>query len=142
MKWIDKFFNYIIKYVPFLERFRLITKYLFFSIIATIADVLILYALTDFLHIYYLLSATISYSFGILINFYGQKKYTFKDRSKKLFKQFLSFTIISLIGLILNIGVLKLFVDAFGIWYIYAKIISIAIVFFWNFFINKIITFR
>ncbi len=140
MKWIDKLFDFLTKYMPFLERFRVMGKYLFFSVVATIGDIVLLYVLTDFFYVYYLLSSIISYCFGIIINFSGQKRYTFKNKGRTL-PQFISFVIISLIGLALNIGILKLLVDVFGVWYIYAKIISIAIVFFWNFIINKTITF-
>jgi putative flippase GtrA len=140
MKWIDNIFDILEKYIPFVNRFRIITKYLFFSFIAVSVDIGLLYILTEFGNLYYLLSAILSYSAGILVNFAGQKKYTFKNNGRVLF-QFASFVIISLIGLALNIGILKILVSYFSIWYIYAKIISIIIVFFWNFFANKNITF-
>ncbi|HOD89797.1 MAG TPA: GtrA family protein, partial [archaeon] len=83
-------------------------KYVFASLIATIVDVSILYLFTDFLGIYYLVSAAISYICGLVVGYILQRKYTFQSKNKKITKQFSLFTIISLIGLLINLIVIKL----------------------------------
>jgi len=130
----------ILRRIPYFNKIELMFDYALVSLIATIIDVAVLYSLTDFLKINYLISATIGYCCGLIIAFYLQKKYTFKEVTAKIKFQFFKFAIISLIGLLINLVILKLFVSI-GLWYIFAKIISIIIVFFWNFFVNKKITF-
>jgi dolichol-phosphate mannosyltransferase len=138
-----RFIKKILNVIPFFKRIELMFDYASVSLLATIVDVLLLYSLTEFLNINYLISATISYCTGLLISFYLQKTYTFKENKNtdKIHLQFTKFTVISLIGLILNLIILKIFVEI-GIWYLFAKAIAIVIVFFWNFLINKKITFR
>ncbi len=139
---IIKYIKKILSKLPFFKRIELMFDYATISLFATIVDVLLLYALTEFLNINYLVSATISYCTGLLISFYLQKTYTFKEQhTKRIHLQFTKFTIISLIGLLLNLIILKVFVEI-GVWYIFAKIIAIIIVFFWNYLINKRITFK
>jgi putative flippase GtrA len=138
IKYIDKTIDYFSKYIPIIKKFRKISKYLFFSIMATIADIIVLYLLTNFVGIYYLISASISYIIGMIIAFFGNLKYTFKrNHNKKVYNQFISFTIISLIGLVLNLVLMKLFTDYIGIWYIYSKIIAVLIIFFIKYFAHK-----
>jgi len=138
MKLIKK----ILYKLPLFRKIELMFDYASVSLFATIIDVLLLYALTEFLNINYLVSATIAYCIGLLIAFYLQKTYTFKEKQTKgAHIQLIKFTIISLIGLLLNLIILKAFVEI-GLWYIFAKIIAIILVFFWNYFVNKKITFN
>jgi len=140
---IDKIIDYFSKYLPFLKNLKKISKYLFFSIIATLTDILILYILTSIFGIYYLVSATISYIIGMFIAFYGNLKYTFeRNHNKKVYNQFINFTIISLVGLILNLFFIKVLTNNFGIWYIYSKIIAVVIIFFIKYFTHKKIVFE
>ncbi len=121
---------------------KTIIKYLFVSVIATCIDVGLLFLLTEFLKINYLISGTISYCVGIIIGYIGQKTLTFNDKSTKIFKQFAIFTIVSLIGLLINLVILKIFVEYFGLHYLISKIIAIGVGFIWNYSINKKITFK
>ena len=116
--------------------------YLIISVIATVYDVALLYIFTEFLGFNYLISATISYCVGIFVGYVGQKTITFKDKDKRIAKQFGLFTFISLIGLLINLGVLKLCVDVLGIYYLIGKVIAIGVGFFWNYTANKKITFK
>jgi len=130
----------ILRKIPYFTKIELMFDYAIVSLIATIIDVAILYSLTDFLRINYLVSATIGYCCGLIIAFYLQKRYTFKKVNTKIRFQFAKFATISLIGLLINLIILKIFVTL-GVWYIFAKVISIIIVFFWNFLVNKKVTF-
>lgn len=67
----------------FNERFRSNTtkKYLKFfavSICALLVNLFFLYTLTEFLHIYYLISQLMAIAFSLWINFLGNKYWTFK----------------------------------------------------------------
>jgi putative flippase GtrA len=100
---------------------KTIIKYLFVSVIATCIDVGLLFLLTEFLKINYLISGTISYCVGIIIGYIGQKTLTFNDKNTKICKQFAIFTIVSLIGLLINLVILKIFVEYFGLHYLISK---------------------
>lgn len=136
-------FYKLIKKIPILNRFdKLFWNYLFISVIATVVDVAILFLLTDVVKIYYLISGTISFFFGTIVAYIGQKYFTFKDKDKRIAKQFGLFAFISIIGLLINLGVLKLCVDVLGLHYMIGKVIAIGIGFFWNYTANRKITFK
>ena len=79
----------------------------------------------------------------MIIAFFGNLKYTFKrNYNKKVHNQFINFTIISLVGLILNLVFIKVLTDNLSIWYIYSKIIAIVIIFFIKYFAHKKIVFE
>jgi putative flippase GtrA len=53
-------------------------KFFGVSIIALCINLVFLYLITEFLHFYYLISQTISIGIAMLINFFGNKNWTFK----------------------------------------------------------------
>ncbi len=143
MSIIDFLVDKIIKKIPIINRLNeIFIYYLIISVIATVYDVALLYILTEFVGWNYLVSATISYCVGIVVEYVGQKTITFKDTNKRIAKQFGLFAFISVIGLLINLGVLKLCVDLFGLHYMVGKIIAIGIGFFWNYTANRKLTFR
>jgi putative flippase GtrA len=105
-------------------------------------DVLFLFILVDYFHIWYLASATISFSLITLFGFFIQKKFTFRDSSVTSKAQFLKFSIISIAGLLLNAIFIYLFVRTIGLWYIFANLLTKVIVLLWNYLANKKITFK
>lgn len=133
----------ILKKIPLINRLNeLLMYYLIISVIATIYDVALLYIFTEFLGFNYLVSATISYCIGIIVGYVGQKTITFKDTDKRIARQFGLFAFISFIGLLINLGVLKICVDVLGLHYMIGKVIAIGIGFFWNYTANRKITFK
>jgi len=133
----------LIKKIPIINRFdRLFWSYLFISVIATAVDILFLFLLTDIIKINYLVSGTFSFFFGTVVAYLGQKYFTFKDQNKKIARQFGLFAFISVIGLLINLLVLKICVDAFGLHYMIGKIFAIGIGFIWNYTANRKITFK
>ncbi len=117
-------------------------SYIFFAGIGTLADISILFILTEFMGIYYFLSSIVSYTCGGVLHYFLNKRYTFKNKSKKILKQMSLFFFISFIGLFLNQLILYLLVEFVGLWYMAAKFVSIFIVLIWNFTGHKYITFR
>ena len=133
----------LIKKIPIINRFdKLFWSYLFISVIATIVDVLFLFLLTDVVKINYLVSGTISFFFGTVVAYIGQKYFTFKDKNKRVARQFGLFAFISVIGLLINLGVLKICVDVLGLHYMIGKVFAIGIGFIWNYTANRKITFK
>jgi putative flippase GtrA len=116
--------------------------YVFFAGIATLVDLSLLFTFTEFFGIYYFFSGILSYFAGGIIHYILNKKYTFKNKSKKIVAQLSVFFGVALIGLIINQAVLYVLVEIGSIWYMFAKLISIFIVLLWNFTGHKYITFK
>lgn len=105
-------------------------------------DLLFLYLLVEYFHIYYLMATTISFSIITFAGFFIQKKFTFRDKSGIYVKQIIFFALISIIGLLLNTFFMYIFTSLLGLWYIFSNIITKMVVLSWNYFGNKYITFK
>ncbi|MEN6610549.1 MAG: GtrA family protein [Methanoregulaceae archaeon] len=112
------------------------------GIFSSFVDIGLLYLFTEHYHVWYLCSATTSYLSGMLASYLLNKYLNFHDRNRKYFRQFSLFAIISLTGLGLNLAILTIAVEFFSLNYIVAKVIAIAMGFFWNYFGQSRITFR
>lgn len=91
---------------------------------------------------YYLIAATIGFIFGGLFNFFLSKHWTFQNKSNQHVKQYGIFLIIAVTGLALNNGLLYVGVEYISLHPIIARMCATAIVMFWNFFLNKYVTFK
>jgi len=109
--------------------------------IATIVSIGLLYIFTEFFGIFYLYSSIISYFLGMVANYSINKFITFKNKSKRILKQFSLFVLVALIGLALNTALIYLFVEFFELWYILAQFIAISIVSILSYIGHKKITF-
>lgn len=113
-------------------------KYFFASGIALFVDMSLLFILTEFCRIYYLISATISFLAGIAITYIFSKLYIFTKTSiSNRAAEFTVFFIIGVIGLGLNNLFLYIFTDIFSIHYMLSKCFVIAITYLWNYFARK-----
>ncbi len=122
----------------FIQLFR----YLFVGGFAFAVDYGLLYALTECAGLYYLVSASISFLAGLVVNYLLSTGWIFKT-SKMDYKvgEFVIFSIIGVIGLGLNSLLLYVFTDWVHIHYMISKLLTAALVMLWNFFARKIILF-
>lgn len=79
---------------------------------------------------------------AVINNYFVNKYWTFKDGEKKSLKQFILFLALSITGLCLNTGCLYLLITFLKINFYIAKILSVLIVFIWNYTSNSFLTFR
>lgn len=93
------------------------------------------------LGIYYIWAATLSFVIAAVFNFTLNRKWTFRSNGQKR-KQLPIFLLVMISGVLLNNGIIALGVEVFGLWDIFAKIISTGIITIWNFLGNKYFTFR
>jgi dolichol-phosphate mannosyltransferase len=111
-----------------------------------ILNVVILYVLTNLLGIYYIISAILSCLLLTGLSFSLNEKWTFNSITyhahEKLWHRFASYYLVSLSGMSLNIIILFLLTDFGKVFYLYSSIIASLLVFFWNFSVNKNITWR
>ena len=119
-----------------------IFRYLFAGGIAFLADVSILYLLTEYAHVHYLLSSLAGFSAGLTITYLMSIYWIFDEKSKNNKAVELTiFIIIGTIGLGLTSLFMWLFTSLLLLHYLFSKILTTAIVFVWNFVAKKQILF-
>ena len=111
------------------------------GIISTLLDIGLLYYLTEYLNVWYLLSAAISYSCGMVVNFLLNKFLNFKDTNHHYLYQFATFALISSTSLAITLGIIYAAVALFSANYLIAKILAIIVSFAWNYLGQSRITF-
>ena len=110
--------------------------------LAALLDLFILWISTDYFWIYYLLSAIISFIVSVTFAFFFQKYITFRDKSKKHFKQRSLFTVLQLISQGIYTLLLRVWVDVLWYYYMFVAVISKLIVFIWNYVTNRYFNFK
>lgn len=119
---------------------KLISQFFKFGVVGVIAfivDYLSLYLLTEFLNVYYLISSIISFLLSIIVNYLLSIKWVFDIKKKQSFKDVIIFTLLSAIGLLINLLVMYLSVEVFKIHYMIGKLMATFIVMIWNFVTRK-----
>lgn len=119
---------------------KLISQFFKFGVVGVIAfivDYLSLYLLTEFLNVYYLISSIISFLLSIIVNYILSIKWVFDIKKKQSFKDVIIFTLLSAIGLLINLLIMYLSVEVFKIHYMIGKLIATFIVMIWNFVTRK-----
>ena len=92
----------------------------------------------DILHIYYIISAILSFTISVIYNYIASIKWVFDvNKEKDPKKNFVIFIVLSIVGLILTLIIMKIGVDILGINAMFMKIISTAIVMIFNFVTRK-----
>lgn len=142
--------------------FKELIKYGIVGIIGLIIDMGIYYLLVEKIEIHYpisafikdilglsmnvrtldiLISNIISQTLAVINNFILNSYFTFKVTNNKV-KRFFSFVGVAAIGMIISSTLLTLFIEYAGLSEMLSKIISILIVAFIQFIINKYLTFK
>jgi putative flippase GtrA len=117
-------------------------RYCFVGGLAFLVDFGVLFFLTDVFHVYYLISAGISFFMGLIVNYLISIQWVFnQSKIENKLNEFTVFSIIGIIGLGLNEGLIWLLTDICHLHYLISKIITASLVIFWNFFARKIIIF-
>lgn len=107
--------------------------------IAFIIDYTLLYVLTNYIGIYYLVSAGISFIISTVFNYIVSMRYVFKGKENISHQKELAiFIFLSGLGLVLNQIIMFVSVDKLKIFYMYAKLLATIIVMVWNFVTRKI----
>ncbi len=118
-------------------------KYLFVGFTAFLADFSSLLIGTKFFHINYLISAAFGFFIGVIVNYQLSIRWVFKYRvlgNKSL--EFFYFTVIGIIGLVLNEIFIFGFTQLLNGKYLLAKLPTTILVFLWNFGARKFFLFR
>ena len=109
---------------------------------AFVLELGLMYRLTECAHVYYLWSSVFSSLCAGGINYLLSTIWVFnqsKVKNKPL--EFILFTAIGALGLLLNVFFLWLLTDCIGIYYMFSKVIAMILVFTLIFFIRKYVLF-
>lgn len=121
---------------------KLITQIFRFLIIggtAFVIDYALLYILTEYFDIYYLISSTISFIVSLIFNYIASIKWVFETKEEdSQTKKLTIFITLSIIGLGINQLIMWTLSDLLTIYYMISKIVATAVVMCWNFITRKI----
>ncbi|HCS93869.1 MAG TPA: GtrA family protein [Bavariicoccus seileri] len=109
------------------------------GVIASLIDFGVLYVLTEYLGINYLVSSTISFLASVIFNYILSVKWVFVTAKTNKTKELLLFTILSAVGLVINNLLMWVFVEKAGVYYMLAKVIATVVVMLYNFISRKIL---
>ena len=122
-------------------RFRNLILYGVIGSCTAFLDFLVYTMLTSGLEVYYLVANCISVIIGITSSFILNRYYNFKVKDRPLIR-FLSFFSVGILGMLLSTLILYISVEAYGFKKIVSKLLSIIIVVFFQFLLNKYLTFK
>jgi putative flippase GtrA len=127
--------------------YQKLARYLGIGVIATLADWTIFYLLIGYLGIYYMLALATSYFASTVLNFFMNRRYTFRNTCRRVHFQLAVFIAVAITGLGLNeiivYGLVHMVPGSItGSTLMASRAIATFIVFIWNFALNKRITFQ
>ena len=113
-------------------------KYALVGGVAFLLDFSMLFVLTEYAHFHYILSATVAFLAGLLCNYFLSVYWVFHERAlSNRLAEFLVFSLIGVIGLLLNDGLIWTLTEVGGMHYLASKLLAAVVVFFWNFFARR-----
>lgn len=117
-------------------------RYIFVGGFAFLADAFTLWLCEKWMN--YMIAAAIAFVVGLAVNYALSIWFVFSESSKvkNKVKEFVVYGIIGLIGLLITEGIMFLFTDVFGLYFLISKIIAAAIVLVWNFAARKVVLYK
>ena len=118
-------------------------KYIFSGGMATVANLSILYVLTEYVHLHYLISSILAFASSIIVSFSMQKFWTFDNQSTENVKtQFAFYFLVVIINLVLNTFLVYALVEWFLVWYFFAQFMAGATIAVVSFFVYRNFVFK
>lgn len=106
-----------------------IVRYLISGGTAAAANVIALFLLVHFGNMHYLYASILAFILSIGVSFTMQKFWTFRDMPvHDVHTQFARYLIVIGCNLLLNTALMYLFVEKVGMWYVFAQIVTTAII--------------
>ncbi|MDR2623035.1 MAG: GtrA family protein [Methanobrevibacter sp.] len=118
-------------------------RYIFVGGFAFLVDFGFLYLLTEYLGLFYIISATISFTIGLVVNYILSLTWVFNKRKlNNRVHEFAIFALVGVIGLGLNDIIIYCFTAILSVYYLFSKIISQVAVLLWNFLVRRYVLFK
>lgn len=106
-----------------------IVRFLIAGVTAAASNIVVLYVLVGYVHVYYLTASVISFITSVAVGFTLQKFWAFKDtNTENAHVQLAKYTLITTANLCINTLLMYVLVSIFGIWYLSAQILSGAVI--------------
>ncbi|MBM3232518.1 GtrA family protein [Candidatus Pacearchaeota archaeon] len=125
---------------------KTISEFLKFAIIGAINTAIhigVLYILVDYLGVYYILASFIGFVLAVTNSFIMNTKFTFKRKIKeKTAERYTKFFVVSIIAAIVNLILLYIITEIFGVYYILSQLFATAGSLIINFMGNKLWTYK
>ena len=102
----------------------------------------IIFFMLNYMGVYYITANIIAYLIATANSYFWNSKWVFKSKKQDNLKTQVRFTLLNLIGLVLNSIVLYLLVDLLHLSKMISLIIATAIIMIINYFINKVWVFK
>ena len=126
--------------------FRQLSKqvflYLIVGALATIVEWSVFYVLDTQYDVYYLYATAIAFIFSTFANWLFGRLIVFHDSKQQKLKEIGKIYFVSVIGLLLNMVIMYIAVERFGIHDMISKIMATGLVFAWNFLIRRFWIYR
>jgi len=115
------------------------SKYIVSGVAAVIVDYTVLLIITEQFGVHYMISNLGSYMAGLLVSYTLNTRWVFRYRKyeKKTAAEFSIFVLIVLVGLLISESMIYLLVEEYDLQYTWAKLMSIAAIFVFNFLAKK-----
>ena len=108
-----------------------------------VVDYGLLFVLTEYAGFHYIVSATLSFISGLVVNYLLSTRWIFRNsKLSSTTVEFIIYGAIGVVGLVLNNILLYLFTDVLHIHYMISKLITAALVMGWNFVGRRVILFN
>src|SRR3989344_6102230 len=108
---------------------NVLLRYLVAGLTGASTNIGLLYIFTDIFKIWYLYSSLLSFVVAVVLSFILQKFWTFNDGDvEKVHHQFTRFLGVALLAIVVNTISMYILVDIFKMWYIFAQIITGAVI--------------
>jgi len=118
-------------------------KFSIVGIVNTFVNLLVLFILTEFFGVYYLISAVFAFLAAVTNSFILNKIWTFNYKLKNnLHIKYTQFLIVSVIAFFVNLWILYFFTEYLHFYYLLSQIIGIVCNLIINFLGNKLWTFK
>lgn len=106
-------------------------------------DLVFYLLMVNLFHTPYLMARLISYMLGTTASYFFSVLWIFPSRNvSNRYLEYGGFAAVGLIGAAENIAIMVLFKEVFGLYHLYANVFASIIVFFFSFFLRKILLFK
>jgi putative flippase GtrA len=124
------------------ERHKIL-RYLFSGGTAAVVNFFFLYAFTEWIHFYYMVSVVLAFLIAVIVSFLLQKFWTFKD-SDKLYshKQAIIYFVVAVCNTVINAGLVYFFVEFSNFHYMLGQFLASGIIAFESFFVYQYFIFK
>lgn len=105
-------------------------------------DLALLYVLTDFFAVQYVIAAGMAFIIAVSINYWISRQYVFKHTLREVKEGYVHFVAIASIGLLMVMGGMFVLVEYAHFDYLFARAVVAIVTGFWNYLLNLYVNFK